>query len=158
MTLSPTASTRPPISCPGTRGYRSPGHKPSLTNRSLWQMPHASTFTRTCPLPGSGMSRSTNSQSPPGLLMCAAFIFVFIKCLCFSFAPSWRSHFHCNLFFQPQELHRETGRCSKLCHFTLLTFVELKSFAKDTVEHSRRNEAVQPAQHHPLSYRVMQTR
>src|SRR6266487_4239801 len=61
MTLSPTASTRPPISCPGTRGYWSPGHRPSLTNTSLWQIPHASTFTRTCPAPGSGISRSTNS-------------------------------------------------------------------------------------------------
>src|SRR6476620_5279834 len=39
-------------------------------------MPHASTFTRTCPAPGSGMSRSTNSQSPPALLTCAAFIFI----------------------------------------------------------------------------------
>src|SRR5436190_14797414 len=47
---------------------------PSLTSTSLWQMPHASTFTRTCPLPGSGISRSTNSQSPPGLLICANFI------------------------------------------------------------------------------------
>src|SRR6476619_2571846 len=39
-------------------------------------MPHASTFTRTCLAPGSGISRSTNSQSPPGLLICAAFIFI----------------------------------------------------------------------------------
>src|SRR5436189_6032710 len=49
---------------------------PSLTSMSLWQMPHASTRTRTCRGPGSGMSRSTNSQSPPGLLICAAFIFM----------------------------------------------------------------------------------
>jgi len=41
-------------------------------------MPHASTSTRTCPAFGSGISRSTNSQSPPGLLICAAFIFVFM--------------------------------------------------------------------------------
>src|SRR5258706_3473808 len=41
-------------------------------------MPHASTFTRTSPGPGSGMSRSTSSQSPPALLICAAFIFVLI--------------------------------------------------------------------------------
>src|SRR5437588_2799384 len=42
-------------------------------------MPHASTFTRTWPMPGSGMSRSTNSKSPPGLLICAAFIFIFMN-------------------------------------------------------------------------------
>src|SRR5439155_23651767 len=119
---------------PGTRGYWSPGQRPSLTTKSLWQMPHASTFTRTCPAPGSGMSRSTNSQSPPGLLICAAFIFVFIKYLCFSFAPS-----------------REICPCSKLCHFSLRGFVELKPFAKDTVEHSRRSEAVQPTQHHAFA-------
>src|SRR5437763_3711784 len=41
-------------------------------------MPHASTFTRTCPGPGCGMSRSTNSQFPPGLPICAAFM-VFIN-------------------------------------------------------------------------------
>src|SRR5438067_1012965 len=37
-------------------------------------MPHASTFTRTCSGPGSGTSRSTNSQFPPGLWICAACI------------------------------------------------------------------------------------
>src|SRR6266480_6823037 len=94
-----------------------PGHRPSLTSTSLWQMPHASTFTRTCPAPGSEISRSTNSQSPPGLLICAAFILIFIKCLFFSFAPSWLSHFHCNLFFHPQNLHRETSRWFKALPF-----------------------------------------
>ena len=84
-------------------------------------------------------------------------IFILIKCLRFSFAPSWLSHFHRNLFHL-QKLHREICRCSKLCHFSLRTFVELKPFAKDTVEHSRRNEAVQPTQHHAFAYRVMQTR
>ena len=39
---------------------------------------NASTFTRTCPAFGSGISRSSNSQSPPGLLIGAAFIFVVI--------------------------------------------------------------------------------
>src|SRR5437016_10466476 len=48
---------------------------------SLWQMPHASTFTRTCPGPGCGMSRSTNSQFPPGLPICAAFIVFIIRLL-----------------------------------------------------------------------------
>src|SRR5207249_1907580 len=56
---------------------------------SLWQMPHASTFTRTCPGPGCGMSRSTNSQFPPGLPICAAFI-VFIN-LCSIFCRD-RAH------------------------------------------------------------------
>src|SRR3989442_9223003 len=78
-TLSPTASMCPAISCPGTRGYASPGQSPSLTNTSLWHMPHASTFTRTCPARGSGITRSTNSQSPPGLLICAVCIFVGIN-------------------------------------------------------------------------------
>src|SRR5215468_7629210 len=78
LTLSPTASMCPAISCPGTRGYSSPGQRPSLTNTSLWQMPHASTFTRTCPARGSGITRSTNSQSPRGFLICAACIVVVI--------------------------------------------------------------------------------
>src|SRR2546423_12755303 len=77
-TLSPTASMCPAISCPGTRGYSSPGQRPSLTNTSLWQMPHASTFTRTCPARGSGITRSINSHSPLGLLICAACICVII--------------------------------------------------------------------------------
>src|SRR4030095_6894048 len=78
LTLSPTASMCPATSCPGTRGYCSPGQRPSLTSTSLWHMPHASTFTRTCPASGSGISRSTNSQSPLGLLTCAACILVLI--------------------------------------------------------------------------------
>ena len=41
--------------------------------------PQASTFTRTFPGPGSGISRSTNSKSPPALLIWAAFIFVFTR-------------------------------------------------------------------------------
>src|SRR4051794_34000188 len=43
-----------------------PGKVPSLTKESLWQMPQASTFTRTCPGPGSGTSRSTSSNGPFG--------------------------------------------------------------------------------------------
>src|SRR5690349_16270647 len=35
-------------------------------------MPHASTFTRTWPAPGSGIGRSTSSNEPPALLICAA--------------------------------------------------------------------------------------
>src|SRR3954454_6643506 len=45
-----------------------PGKVPSLTKESLWQMPQASTFTRTCPGPGSGTSRSTSSNGPFGLV------------------------------------------------------------------------------------------
>src|SRR5215467_10955555 len=78
LTLSPTASMWPAISCPGTRGYSSPGQRPSLTNTSLWQMPHASTFTRTCPARGSGITRSTTSHSLRGLLICVACICVVI--------------------------------------------------------------------------------
>src|SRR4029450_4184812 len=40
----------------------------------LWQIPQTSTFTRTCPGPGSGISPSTNSKSPPALPTWAAFI------------------------------------------------------------------------------------
>ena len=80
LTWSPTASMRPATSCPGTREYASPGKTPSLTSTSLWK-PHASTFTRTCPARGSGITRSTNSHSPPqsGLLICAACIVVVIQ-------------------------------------------------------------------------------
>src|SRR5262245_17861952 len=39
-------------------------------------MPHASTFTRTIPALGSGISRSTNSHSPRAFPTCAAFILV----------------------------------------------------------------------------------
>src|SRR6266849_1523404 len=42
-------------------------------------MPHASTFTRTWPAPASGISRSTNSKSPPGLPICATFIFLVME-------------------------------------------------------------------------------
>src|SRR5215471_3760592 len=42
-------------------------------------MPHASTLMRTCAGPGSEISRSTSSQSPPGLPICAAFIFLFMR-------------------------------------------------------------------------------
>ena len=66
-------------------------------------------------------------------------------------------HSHRHLFFHSRKRHRETCRSSKLCHFSLRSFVELKPFAKDTVEHSPRKEAVQPTQHHAFAYRVMQT-
>src|SRR6478735_11656862 len=65
FTPSPTPSTTPMTSCPGTRGYWIPGQSPSLTNESLWQTPHASTLTRAHPRSGAGMSRSTNSSGPP---------------------------------------------------------------------------------------------
>src|SRR6266567_3603604 len=73
-TSAPTVSTRPAISWPGTRGYCRPGQSPSLTSTSLWQTPQASTLTRTWARPGSGMGRSANSNGPPGLLTCTAFI------------------------------------------------------------------------------------
>jgi hypothetical protein len=41
---------------------------------SLPQTPQACTFIRTCPRPGSGISRSTIWNSPPGLGTCATFI------------------------------------------------------------------------------------
>ena len=52
----------PTTSWPGTRGYWIPGQRPSLVRESLWQTPQAWTFTRTCPGPGCGISRSTSSK------------------------------------------------------------------------------------------------
>src|ERR1700704_1997994 len=51
-----------------------PGHKPSFVSTSLWQTPQACTLIRTCPTPGSGISRSTIRKSAPGLETCATFI------------------------------------------------------------------------------------
>src|SRR6266545_1426769 len=39
-----------------------PGQCPSTVRESLWQTPHASMRTRTCPGPGSATSRSTSSN------------------------------------------------------------------------------------------------
>src|SRR6266850_8286934 len=75
----PTASTIPPISCPGTRGYWMPGQIPSLVAESLWQTPQASTLIRTCPELGSGISRSTISKGPLGRETCTARIFDMIS-------------------------------------------------------------------------------
>src|SRR3954452_15546367 len=55
---SPTASIRPAISCPGTRGYSIPGTPPSMVKASEWQTPQACTRTSTSPGPGSRSSRS----------------------------------------------------------------------------------------------------
>src|ERR1700751_1069958 len=81
-TPEPTSSMTPAISCPGMRGYCSPGHKPSLLKTSLWQTPQASTLMRTCPGPGRGISRSTNSKSPLALETCATLIFVICAFSC----------------------------------------------------------------------------
>src|SRR4030095_2529704 len=48
-------------------------------------MPHDSTFTRTCPAPGSGISRSTISKGPFGRVTCATRIFdiappIYVSC------------------------------------------------------------------------------
>src|SRR4029077_17003859 len=51
-----------------------PGHSPSLTSSSLWQMPQASTLMRTWPRAGSGVGRSTTSKFPLGLLTWTAFM------------------------------------------------------------------------------------
>src|SRR3954468_8168256 len=56
------------------RGYWIPGHEPSLVNASLWHTPQACTLIRTCPAPGSGISRSRIWKSPPGLGTCATFM------------------------------------------------------------------------------------
>src|SRR5438270_13393403 len=43
-----------------------PGHRPSLVNTSLWQIPQACTLIRTFPGLGWGISRSTSSKEPFG--------------------------------------------------------------------------------------------
>src|SRR5215469_16207626 len=53
----------PAISCPGTLGYLISGNKPSFVTESPWQIPHACTLMRTFPSPGSGIFRSTISNS-----------------------------------------------------------------------------------------------
>src|SRR5216684_7914029 len=53
-----------------------PGKPPSFVSTSLWQSPQACTLIRTCPTPGSGISRSTIWKSAPGLETCANFIVV----------------------------------------------------------------------------------
>jgi hypothetical protein len=62
------------------------------------------------------------------------------------------------IFFIPKKFIVRLAVGSKLCHFSLRSFVEVKPFAKDTVEHSPWNETVQLTQHHAFAYRVMQTR
>src|SRR4029077_12542721 len=99
-------------------------------------MPHASTFTRTCPSAGLGISRSTNSQSPPGFPTRAAFILLFIN--------TWSlSVFSTALFGK-----KSVASCS----------IELKASAKSAIKQSRGNEAVQSAQHHAFTDGVMQAR
>src|SRR5713226_5019752 len=51
-----------------------PGHKPSFVSTSLWQTPQACTLIRTCPAPGSGISRSTIWKPAPGLEIWATFM------------------------------------------------------------------------------------
>src|SRR5947208_13534403 len=55
-----------------------PGQRPSFTSASLWQTPHAVTLTRTVPGGGSGIGRSTISNSRFAAGICATRI-VFIK-------------------------------------------------------------------------------
>src|SRR5438552_17076985 len=101
---------------------------------SLWQMPHASTFTRTCPAPGSGISRSTNSQSPPGLLICAAFIFIVIKCLDDLLSPGLPAEFIISPYRQPLNAshHTSVGFSSTACEV-----IRTPSFERGGPEHAR---------------------
>src|SRR4029450_3170232 len=64
-TRSPTVSTTPATSCPGTRGYVIPGMRPSFVSTQLCPIPFPPPRTRTWPGPGAGMSRSTISSGPP---------------------------------------------------------------------------------------------
>src|SRR5579859_738361 len=51
------------------------GNAPNCVAASLWQTPHAFTLIRTSPAPGTGISRSTSSNSPPALPTCATRFF-----------------------------------------------------------------------------------
>lgn len=65
---------------PGKRRGGADQSVPPWAIESLWQMPHAWTFTRTSPWPGSGTSRSARSRAPPAswtsttrmLIVCSA--------------------------------------------------------------------------------------
>src|SRR5438552_8873432 len=78
-TSGPTASITPITSWPGILGYWIPGQSPSLTIESLCQTPHASTFTRTKPDLGSGISRSTTSNGHFAFGICTARIFLAMR-------------------------------------------------------------------------------
>ena len=56
----------------GHPGYWRPGQSPSFVRESLWQTPEACTRMRTCPAPGSGISRSTIWYGPLALTTWAA--------------------------------------------------------------------------------------
>jgi hypothetical protein len=51
---------------------KGPPKMPSFAIESLWQTPHACTFTTTSPRPASGRSRSTSRKSLPAAAACIA--------------------------------------------------------------------------------------
>lgn len=65
-TPSPSASIRPAISCPHTRGNGTSGKAALTKAASEPHTPHASTVRRTWPRARSGRSRSTMLNAPPG--------------------------------------------------------------------------------------------
>src|SRR2546427_11609955 len=69
-----------------------PGQRPSLTSTSLWQTPHAVTLTRTLPGGGSGIGRSTISNSRFAAGICATRIVV-IKPLLYLFCNKYWGYF-----------------------------------------------------------------
>src|SRR5271170_5045409 len=71
---APTASITPAISCPGERGYTSPGKPPSLVKTSLWQIPHACILILTDRCAGSCVGSSNTSKLPPARVTRTAFI------------------------------------------------------------------------------------
>src|SRR5215472_3133925 len=68
--------------------------RPSFKNMSLWQTPQAFTLIRTSPAPGLGISRSTTSNSPPGLTICAALI-VAVATLVVAIIPPQKVQSYC---------------------------------------------------------------
>ena len=64
-TPAPIAATRPMISWPGMTCGLGWGRSPSMTCRSVRQMPHAATRTRICPRLGGSILRSTGRSGAP---------------------------------------------------------------------------------------------
>ena len=94
FTPGPSAATVPEISCPITAGV---GNATSafMTCRSVWHTPHAFTFTRISPAPGSGIGISSMC-TPPGALSRMAALIVCIRNSPRSSVFSPGPDYHCN--------------------------------------------------------------
>ena len=99
----PTSSMMPATSCPGTRGYWMPGHLPSVTSTSLWQMPQACYLDAN--LPGARLGNLALDDleiAPPGLEICATFIVATAMFVVAIIAPA-NSRFPCRSGLPPRK-------------------------------------------------------